>query len=63
MSLLTFLIIVIATQLIVIIGVFLTQEEGVVSYAGYICIVSGVLANFLILGLYFFYRHGRIFFI
>ena len=53
----------IATQLIVIIGFFLTQEEGVVSYAGYICIVSGVLANFLILGLYFFYRHGRIFFI
>lgn len=46
MSLLTFLIIAIAAQLIAIIGVFLTQEEGVVSYAGYICMVSGVLANF-----------------
>ena len=54
MSLLTFLIIAIAIQLIVVIVVFLTQEEGVVSYAGYICMVSGVFANFLILGLYFF---------
>lgn len=54
MSLLTFLIIAIAIQLIVRIVVFLTEEEGAVSYAGYICIVSGVLANFLMLGLYFF---------
>lgn len=54
MSLLTFVIIMIAIQLIVRIVVFLTEEEGVVSNAGYICIASGVLANFLTLGLYFF---------
>lgn len=63
MSLLTFLIIMIAIQLIVRIVVFLTEEEGVVSDAGHICLVSGVLVNFLMLGLYFFYRHGRISFI
>ena len=54
MSLLTFLIIMIAIQLIVRIVVFLTEEEGVVSDAGHICLVSGVLVNFLMLGLYFF---------
>lgn len=54
MSLLTFVIIMIAIQLIVRIVVFLTKEEGVVSYAGYICIVSGVIVNFLMLGLFLF---------
>ena len=51
---LCFVIFMVGVQLIVRIVVFLTEEEGVVSDAGHICLVSGVLVNFLMLGLYFF---------